>query len=301
MGWTICLRHSGASRAVKIAVTGANGFIGRHVLTALADCPDISVVATSRSAAAPPFLPGGFDYVSLDMASADASTYERIGTPDILIHLAWGGLPNYRSNHHFEEELPKQYAFIKTLVDSGLPSVLVSGTCYEYGMTSGALAEDQAGEPSNAYAYAKTALFQQLLLLKAKQPFGLTWARLFYSYGEGQAASSLLPLLKAAVANGDKRFAMSGGEQLRDYLPVETVADYLVRLALRNTDAGAVNICSGEPISIRRLVEEQKERHGWGIEFDYGKYAYADYEPMAFWGDPQKLRLLVESIQQAND
>ncbi len=280
---------------MRIAVTGANGFIGCHVLTALADYPDVSVTASSRSANPPGFLPKNFGYVPIDMAEADSSTYDALGAPDVLIHLAWGGLPNYRSNHHFEEELPRQYAFIKALVDAGLPSLLVSGTCYEYGMKSGCLTEDQVGEPSNAYAVAKISLHGQLTLLKAQQSFGLTWARLFYSYGEGQAASSLLPLLKAAVANGDRQFAMSGGEQLRDYLPVGTVADYLVRLAIGNADPGAVNICSGEPVSIRRLVEEQKALHGWDIEFDFGKYPYPDYEPMAFWGDAGKLSTLLKA------
>jgi nucleoside-diphosphate-sugar epimerase len=286
---------------VKIAITGASGFIGRHVLKALADQPEISVVATSRSSNSPAFLPDGFDYVSLDLANAGPATYAQLGQPDVLIHLAWGGLPNYRSNHHFEQELPSQYAFLKAMVDAGLPSMLVTGTCYEYGMASGCLAEDRTGEPSNAYAFAKISLYRQLSLLKATQPFGLTWARLFYSHGEGQAPSSLLPLLKAAVANGDKSFAMSGGEQLRDYLPVERVADYLVRLAIRNADIGAVNICSGEPISIRRLVEEQRSLHGWDIDFDFGKYPYPDYEPMAFWGDAGKLNRLVEHYQSTND
>jgi nucleoside-diphosphate-sugar epimerase len=278
---------------VKIAVTGASGFVGRHVLAALAECPAVSVMATSRSAHEPEFLPRGFGYVPFDIATADSATFQRLGAPDVLIHLAWGGLPNYRSNHHFEEELPRQYTFIKAMLDGGLRSILVSGTCYEYGMTSGALAEDQVGEPSNAYAFSKIALHQQLMLLKAQQPFGLTWARLFYSYGEGQADSSLLPLLKAAVGKREKRFAMSGGEQLRDYMPIEAVADYLVKLAVKDADPGAVNVCSGEPISIRRLVEEQKASHRWDIKFDFGKYPYPDYEPMAFWGNATKLKKIL--------
>jgi len=48
---------------------------------------------------------------------------------------------------------------------------------------------------------------------------------------------------------------MSGGEQLRDYLSVEEAARYLVSLALNKGDNGIVNICSGKPISIRRMVE----------------------------------------------
>jgi len=279
---------------VKIAVTGASGFIGRHVLNALSRYPDMSVVATSRSPAPPEFLPAGFEYTSLDIAVANDGTYEKLGAPDVLIHLAWGGLPNYQSNHHFEIELPKQYGFIRAMVEGGLSSLVVSGTCYEYGMTSGCLREDQLSEPTNAYAFAKMALYRQLLFLKSHRHFGLSWARLFYCYGDGQAPSSLLPLLQSAVERGEKRFAMSGGKQLRDYLPVETVAEHLVRLAILNADPGAVNICSGEAISIRRLVEEQRALHGWHIEFDFGKYPYVDYEPMAFWGDAGKLTLLIE-------
>jgi len=49
--------------------------------------------------------------VRLDLAAAPANTFELLERPDVLIHLAWGGLPNYRSLHHFEQELPLQYRF----------------------------------------------------------------------------------------------------------------------------------------------------------------------------------------------
>ena len=300
MGWAVRVCGAGAALPVKIAVTGATGFVGRHVLKALAARENITVIAAARSPDRPDSLPPHFDYVSMDIASADGDTFRLLEYPDVVIHLAWGGLPNYRSSHHVDDELPRQYAFIKALVDARLRSLLVSGTCYEYGMQSGALTEDMTGTPSNIYAQAKISLHQQLAQLKAQQAFNLTWARLFYSYGEGQSMASLLPLLKAAVAKGDKTFAMSGGEQLRDYLPIETSADYLVQLALKNADLGVVNICSGQPISIRRLVEDQKALHGWEIDFDFGKYPYPDYEPMEFWGDAGKLNELTGSLS-AND
>jgi dTDP-6-deoxy-L-talose 4-dehydrogenase (NAD+) len=78
---------------------------------------------------------------------------------------------------------------------------------------------------------------------------------------------------------------MSGGEQLRDYLPVREVARRLVRLALTPRDLGPVNVCSGTPISVRRLVEGWIKEHGWKIELKLGALPYPDYEPMAFWGE----------------
>jgi dTDP-6-deoxy-L-talose 4-dehydrogenase (NAD+) len=215
--------------------------------------------------------------------------FEQLGRPETLIHLAWGGLPNYRSLHHFEDELPAQYRFLKALVTAGLRNIVVAGTCLEYGMRSGALREDDAAQPTTAYGFAKDALRRALEQLKAVQRFDLTWARLFYIYGEGQAPGSLLSQLRAAVARGDAKFNMSLGQQLRDYLPVETAAEALVRLAITGRDHGVVNVCSGQPISVERLVRQWIEQNGWSIELNLGYYPYPDYEPLAFWGDCQKL------------
>ncbi len=272
---------------MKIAVTGASGFIGRAVLAVLARC-GITAVAACRSA---PTSLAASDHqtVALDIHDPRDDFFECLGRPEVVIHLAWSGLPNYRSLHHFETELPAQYRFLKSLVVSGVQNLVVAGTCFEYGMQCGALAEDLPPQPTNPYGLAKDMLRRQLELLKTSHPFALTWARLFYLYGEGQAESSLYSQLRQAVARGDKVFNMSGGEQLRDYLPVEEAARLIVSLALSRTDVGIVNVCSGRPISVRRLVEDWIRKHGWSIELNLGHYPYPDYEPMAFWGDRRKL------------
>ena len=273
---------------MKIAVTGATGFIGRHVLTALQDtnAEIVVVVRDKRLRTASPTKDWQSCHtVLMDIAKPDNNAWEQLGYPDVLIHLAWDGLPNYKSLHHFETELPKHYSFIKQLVQSGLPKVVITGTCFEYGMQSGELFADSPIQPANPYAYAKAALHQQLRFLQNTQTFKLTWARLFYLYGKGQASTSLYTQLQEAIARGDKVFNMSGGEQLRDYLPVETAAQQLVKLAIQQTNA-TVNICSGLPISVRRLVEQWREQKNSDIQLNLGYYPYPDYEPMAFWGNP---------------
>jgi len=268
---------------MRVAVTGASGFIGRHVLAELSH-HDVELVAVTRDPARLRNLGESVRVLEMDIATPTPDSYERLGKPDTLIHLAWDGLPNYKSLHHFETELPKQYQFLKAMVESGLPSLLVTGTCFEYGMQSGALSATMPTEPTNPYGYAKDALRQQLEYLKTALPFNLTWGRLFYMYGEGQPNTSLYPKLKEAILRGDKTFNMSGGEQLRDYLPVEEVAQQIVQLAMAQGDIGAVNICSGKPISVRRLVEQWLLENNWKIEMNLGHYSYPDYEPMAFWG-----------------
>jgi dTDP-6-deoxy-L-talose 4-dehydrogenase (NAD+) len=225
----------------------------------------------------------------MDMANPPADAYDRLGRPQILVHLAWGGLPNYSSPRHLEHELPVHRSFLEGLLTAGLGGVTVTGTCFEYGMQSGALSEDLPTAPVTAYGRAKDELRLQLERLRRGRAFNLTWARLFYLYGEGQAPGSLLPQLEDAIARGDAAFKMSGGEQLRDYLPVEEAAGYLVELAMNGRDNGVVNVCSGRPVSVRELVEGVVARHGSSIELNLGYFPYPEYEPMAFWGDRRKL------------
>jgi nucleoside-diphosphate-sugar epimerase len=273
---------------VKVAVSGASGFIGRHVVAALESAglePTLWLRPSSPLASAW----ARHRAVAVDILDPPAQLFDRLGRPDALIHLAWGGLPNYQSLHHYEQELPAHYRLIKALVRDGLASLVVAGTCFEYGMQSGPLGETMAALPANPYALAKDSLRQQLQHLQRELPFALTWARLFYLHGQGQAKTALLPQLRQAVAAGSATFAMSGGEQLRDYLSVEQAAEHLVALARKRREHGLVNVCSGTPISVRALVEGWIAANGWAIGLDLGRYPYPTHEPMAFWGDPTKL------------
>lgn len=279
---------------MKIAVTGAGGFIGTHVARALvASGADVTGIVRRM-----PVSPvAGMRYVMLDLADADAGTYSAIGTPDQLVHLAWGGLPHYRARHHFERELPLQYRFLHRMADAGLPAMMVAGTCYEYGMVNGECDEQAELRPANPYAFAKAALLRQLQYLQADLGFAMTWPRLFYMWGEGQAPGSLYSLLRTAIANGDATFPMSAGEQLRDYLPVEEVAVMLAALAMRAGNDGVVNISSGAPVSVRNLVERWIAAAGARILPELGRYPYPTHEPLAFWGATAKRRALLGGDQ----
>ena len=274
---------------MRVAVTGAAGFVGRHVVAAL-DRRGIAPIAVLRPGVPEPAWLAGHEIVRLDIAEPPSDPFSVIGRPDVLMHLAWGGLPNYRSQYHIEQELPIQYRFLDETVDGGLGALLVTGTCFEYGMQSGALSEDLDTRPANPYGLAKDTLRRQIERLAEIHPFALTWARLFYLFGDGQAAGSLRSQLERAVHDGALAFDMSGGEQVRDYLPVSQAAEHLVSLALSRRGHGIVNVCSGQPVSVCALVERWIAENGWSIALNLGKDPYPDYEPMAFWGDARKLQ-----------
>jgi nucleoside-diphosphate-sugar epimerase len=279
---------------MKVLVTGATGFVGRHVVNELLKCGH-TVTAVARDNVRAETMPWyrQVNFIACDLATDYASLLSEHSLPDALVHLAWQGLPNYRNFFHIGINLPSDLAFLETAVRVGIPQLLVAGTCLEYGMQSGPLTEDMTTVPHTPYGFAKDTLRKGLEMLQQEQPFTLQWMRLFYMYGEGQNPNSLLAHLDRAIDQGDAVFNMSMGDQLRDYLAIEEVAvNFALTLDNPANCNGVINCCSGQPTSVIDLVNKRCELRGSSIHLNRGHYPYPDYEPMAFWGVPAKLRAL---------
>jgi nucleoside-diphosphate-sugar epimerase len=282
---------------MKVLVTGATGFIGYHVIHELLS-RKCEVVATdidlTKAKEKDWYCRVSFVEHIIGEEKKDENLFKKFHQPDVVIHLAWQGLPNYKSLFHFEEGLPRQYSFLKKLIEEGLKDLTVAGTCFEYGMKSGCLNEEMLPEPANPYALAKNTLRLFLEELKKISAFNFKWVRLFYLYGKGQNPKSLLAQLDTALENNETIFNMSGGQQVRDYLPVEDVAANLVSVALQTKITGIINCCSGQPITVEALVKQYLAAKNKSIEINLGYYAYPDYEPLEFWGDNTKLKKITD-------
>jgi dTDP-6-deoxy-L-talose 4-dehydrogenase (NAD+) len=285
---------------VKVLVTGATGFVGRHLVAALLarGCEVRAVARNAETASTLPWI-NAVEFIAADIHADDLNIAALTDGIDALVHLAWPGLPNYRALFHFEHNLMADYRFIKGAVEAGVSHVLVTGTCFEYGMQSGPLSEHTAPQPSNPYGLAKNTLRLFLQNLQQVQPFTLQWVRLFYLHGEGQNPNSLLAALDRAIDASDDSFNMSAGEQLRDYLAIETAAGYLAAIVQQREFDGVINCASGQPVSVRALVEQRVRERGASIDLNLGHYPYATHEPMAFWGVADRLQQLLGAEHEA--
>jgi nucleoside-diphosphate-sugar epimerase len=286
---------------MKTMVTGATGFVGRHVVEQLLERGN-EVIAVARDIKRAQEMPwfSRVKFIQCDLHEDYQQLLEAENLPDALVHLAWSGLPNFQDYFHISQNLPADLTFLEAAVKSGVTHLIVAGTCLEYGMKDGPLTEDMETYPTTSYGFAKDTLRKSLQQLQKEMPFTLQWMRMFYMYGKGQNCKSLMSQFDQAVNEGRAVFNMSKGDQLRDYLPIEEVAEYFA-VVLENPDCqGVINCCSGKPTSVFDLVMQQRTLRSSNIVLNRGYYRCPLYEPVAFWGIPAKLSKIHTSQKTAD-
>ena len=166
---------------MTVLVTGASGFIGNHVVKELLK-KGIHVVASSRNQEKAQNMSWFQQVEYVQQPIGDLLTNEfktAIQHIDVCIHLAWDGLPDFRSELHTTTYLSNHFEFLKELIQLGIPKLSVIGTCLEYGLQEGELSEELETEPMIAYGIGKDQLRKQLQKLQNEYAFELDWIRLF--------------------------------------------------------------------------------------------------------------------------
>jgi len=289
---------------VRILITGATGFIGRNVVDylVLQNKHELITTGTKSKKEVETLFPAlkNTTYIQKNLNEKEENYFSFFNNPDKVIHLSWEGLPNYNELFHIERNLPANFYFVKNMIEHGLKDITVAGTCFEYGLQEGCLNEEMPAKPATVYGQAKDTLRKFIEALQNTHKFSFKWLRLFYLFGAGQGEKSLLTQMTNAIIRKDKEFNMSKGEQIRDFLPVETMAEYIALAALQNKIDGTINCCSEKPVSVRSFVESFFEQHNYPIKLNLGYYPYPEYEPFAFWGDAEKLEKMLNYARNLN-
>lgn len=253
---------------MRIIVTGATGFIGREVVPLLCD-EGHDVHALGRSEGSD----GRVHWHREDLL--DGTDRRRILSEigaSHLLHLAWyAEPPRYWTAIENFDWLEASLRLVRNFAETGGQRAVIAGTCAEYDWSAPRLDETTTPLlPATLYGEAKASLYR--LLTRANAVLGLSVAsgRVFNVYGPFERPQRLLgTLIRAAQERQPAHF--SAGTQLRDFIHVRDVARAFVALLHSRID-GAVNIGSGDPVSVRRFIETAAR--------------YCDPAPVLEFGDP---------------
>jgi nucleoside-diphosphate-sugar epimerase len=208
--------------------------------------------------------------------------------PELCIHCAWIATPGaYLTSpeNATHEQIAGELA--QALVEGGCARIVGVGTCFEYAPSDEPLRETSPLGPVTPYARAKLAALDRMQDACGGSETTLAWARLFYLYGPGEDRRRLVPSVVLSLLEG-RPARTTPGEQLRDFLHVDDVAAALVAVAESGV-TGVVNVGSGDPVTVRELVETVGTITGRPELVELGALPYAPGDPMVVSADNRRL------------
>ncbi len=280
----------GNNKKIKVLVTGAGGYIGRFVVNALTDkgchviAADIRPIENCNAA----------EQVVCDIFSGEENLYEKLGSPDVLLHMAWLDGFKHNSFRHIDY-LHRHVAFIKSLLDSGLRQAAVMGTMHEVGYHEGAIDENTPCKPMSYYGIAKNALRQTLeILFKDYDGAVLQWLRAYYIIGDDINGNSIFSKICKAEQEGKELFPFNSGKNKYDFISINELADQISAAVMQKDVSGIINCCSGEPVALADRVEQFIKDNDFKIRLEYGAFPDRPYDSPAVWGSREKIDMILK-------
>ena len=227
-------------RGRRVLVTGARGFLGSHLMPALA----------AEGAAAVAFQGDITDAAAVEAAVSGVR-------PEVVFHLAaYGTTPIQRDDARIRDVNVGGLERLWNALDRHPCRLVQTGTCGEYGPARGPLAEDHPCRPANAYTQSVHEAVLLSLDRARRTGRDVVILRPFGPFGPGDRPERLVPHVISGLLSGG-RVAVTPGEQRRDYSYVSDHMRAFVLAATARLDVmpAVFNIGSGTPIRVRALVE----------------------------------------------
>jgi nucleoside-diphosphate-sugar epimerase len=241
----------------RLLLTGAGGFIGRHV-----QASGFEVHAVGR------------EQVDLLDAEATDALVAEVGASHLL-HLAWytehGAFWEAPENQDWQEATLN---LARSFRAAGGERLVAAGTCAEY-------------EPSTLYGTTKDATRRELEAYATESGLSFAWGRVFFPYGPGESPQRVVPAVARAAIAGEP-VACSSGEQIRDFLYVEDVASAFAAL-VGSEATGSFDIGSGDGVKLRDVLLTIEQLAGRRGVVQLGALPDRD-EPASLVADVTRLR-----------
>lgn len=282
-----------------VVVTGAGGYVGPHVVEAVAQL-GYEVVAVASNAHRDRFDPQ-VRRVTVDVLGPIADLGRAVDFDDVaaVIHLAWqDGFVHDAPSHM--ANLSRHWRFLTEVADAGVPRIAALGTMHEVGYWEGAITADTPTNPRSLYGIAKDAL-RRSTTTSIGQRAEYVWLRAYYITGDDRRSRSIFSKLLEAADRGQRSFPFTSGKALYDFLDVGELGRQIAVAATTPGVTGVLNVCSGVPEALGSRVERFVAENGLDITLDYGAFPDRPYDSPGTWGEGSGIQELMSGSAFAKE
>ena len=272
----------------RVLLTGASGFVGRHTQTRLLELGyEVHAVGFR---ATNDWVHPGVQIHTCDLLDdrARAALCQSV-RPTHMLHLAWCATPGkFWTSLDNLGWVSASLDMTRAFAEAGGTRAVYAGTCAEYDWFSGRCSEEKTPlRPDTLYGTCKHAL--QSILAQAQEDMGLSigWGRLFFIYGSHETEGRLVSSVATSLLKGEM-ISCSHGQQVRDFMHIQDVADAMVAL-LDSPVTGPVNIASGDARSVADVIQLIGEATGRLELVQWGARQGQDHEPEGIEADVSRL------------
>lgn len=267
---------------MKILLTGANGFTGRHfVRTAQQHEHEVISIASDLTDAAT---------LKQQISQLD---------PDFVVHLAAISFVGHaNANEFYSVNVIGTLNLLDALITLKNPPkrVLLASSANVYGNCEySPITEGQTPNPINHYAMSKLAM--EYLAKNYLDRLPLFFVRPFNYTGPGQAQSFVIPKLITHFAQCAQTIELGNIEVEREFNDVRFICDAYLRLLHLSKPGAIYNICSNQPVSLKSVIQLLTELTGHHIGININPNFVRSNEIHRLCGDPEKLRRTIGTIE----
>ncbi len=276
-----------------VLVVGGEGFIGQHLVSKLCNLRAYVVSLGTKVHSETK----AHKYLSVDVRDKDrlASTLKDFDFDYIFNFCGYINHTPYCKNGR--DVIDVHFIGLLNLLDqtcgSQLKCFVNVGSSDEYGSNVSPQNEAMREDAISPYSVAKAAGTQLIQTLAKTENFPGVVVRPFLVYGPGQSMSRFIPQVISGCLE-DLDFPVSKGEQLRDFCYIEDIIEGVLLAATKKDALGEViNLASGDPTSIRSIIEEIVNLTGGGRP-QWGKLSYRIGENMELYADITKAKKILQ-------